>query len=89
MIQVLTSTHNLCFEQKYEAYQNNLSEFFHFWVVKFSGYLNRHVFVMHSDNEDSDQTTRMCRQVQCKIRRWELISEDTFPHGALGSHDCK
>ena len=33
---VLTSTHNLCFEQKYEKYQNILSENFHFLVVKFS-----------------------------------------------------
>ena len=40
------STHNLCFEQKYEKYQKNLSENFHFLVVKFSIYLNRHVFVM-------------------------------------------
>ena len=40
------STHNLCFEQKYEKYQNFLSEKFHFLVVKFSVYLNRRVFVM-------------------------------------------
>ena len=38
--------HNLCFGQKYEKYQNFLSENFHFLVVKFSVYLNRHVFVM-------------------------------------------
>ena len=44
---VLTSTHNLCFEQKYEKYQNFLSENFPFFlVVKFSIYLNRRVFVM-------------------------------------------
>ena len=43
---VLTSTHNLCFEQKYEKYQNFLSENFRFLVVKFSVYLNRRVFVM-------------------------------------------
>ena len=42
----LTSTHNLCFEQKYEKYQIFLSEKFHFLVVKFSVYLNRLVFVM-------------------------------------------
>ena len=35
------STHNLCFEQKYEEYENFLSENFHFLVVKFSVYLNR------------------------------------------------
>ena len=43
---VLTGTHNLCFEQKYEKYQNFLSENFPFLVVKFSVYLNRRVFVM-------------------------------------------
>ena len=43
---VLMSTHNLCFEQKYEEYQNFLSDLFHFLVVKFSVYLNRRVFVM-------------------------------------------
>ena len=43
---VLTSTHNLCFEQKYEKYQNILSENFQFLVVKFSIYLNRRVFIM-------------------------------------------
>ena len=42
------STHNLCFEQKYEKYQNFLSENFHFLVVKFSVYLNRHVFALGS-----------------------------------------
>ena len=40
------STHNLRFEQKYENYQNFLSENFHFLMVKMSVYLNRHVFVM-------------------------------------------
>ena len=43
---VLTSTHNLCFEQKYEKYQNFVSENFQFLVVKFSVYLNKRVFVM-------------------------------------------
>ena len=43
---VLTSTHNLCFEQKYEQYQSFLSENFQFLEVKFSIYLNRRVFVM-------------------------------------------
>ena len=40
------STHNLCFEQKYEKHQNFLSKNFHFLVVKFLVYLNRRVFVM-------------------------------------------
>ena len=43
---VLTSTHNLCFERKYEKYQSFLSENFQFLEVKFSIYLNRRVFVM-------------------------------------------
>ena len=43
---VLTSTHNLCFGQKYEKYQNFSSDYFHFLVIKFSVYLNRHVLIM-------------------------------------------
>ena len=44
---VLTSTHSLCFGQKYKKkYQIFLSENFHFLVAKFSIYLNRRVFVM-------------------------------------------
>ena len=46
-VHVRTGTHNLCFEKKYEEYQNLLSENFHFLVVKFSVYLNRHVFLMY------------------------------------------
>ena len=41
------STHNRCFEKKYEKYQNFLSENFSFLVVKFSIYLNRRVFIMY------------------------------------------
>ena len=40
------STHNLCFERKYEKYQSFLIENFQFLEVKFSIYLNRGVFVM-------------------------------------------
>ena len=43
------STHNLCFEKKYEKYQNFLSEHFPLLVVKFSILLNRRVFVMALD----------------------------------------
>ena len=38
---VLTSTHNLCFEQQYEKYRRFLSENFQFLEMKFSTYLNR------------------------------------------------
>ena len=40
------STHNLCFEHKYEQYQSFLSEKLQFLEVKFSIYLNTCVFVM-------------------------------------------
>ena len=43
---VLTSTHNLCFKQKYEKYQSFSSENFQFFEKKVSIYLNRRVFVM-------------------------------------------
>ena len=44
---VLSSTHNLCFEHKYEKYQNFfISKNFLFLVVKFSIYLNKRVFVV-------------------------------------------
>ena len=43
------STHNLCFEQIYEKYQNFLSANFNFLVVKYSVYLNRHVFVINTN----------------------------------------
>ena len=47
---VLTSTHNLCFEQKYEKYKSFLSENFQFLEVTFSIYLNRRVFIMNKQN---------------------------------------
>ena len=40
--------HNLCFEQKYEKYQNFYLKIFIFLVVKISIYFNRRVFVMLS-----------------------------------------
>ena len=46
---VLTSTHNLSFEQKYEKYQRFYLKIFNFLEVKFSIYLNRGVFVMFDD----------------------------------------
>ena len=40
------STHNLCFEQKYETYRVFYQIFFKFLEVKSSIYLNKRVFVM-------------------------------------------
>ena len=45
-VHVITSTHNIWFEQKYEKYKNFLSENFPFLVVKFKIYLNKRVFLM-------------------------------------------
>ena len=40
------STHNLCFEQKYEKYRSFYLNFFEFLEMKSFVYLNRHVIVM-------------------------------------------
>ena len=45
---VLTSTHILCFEQKYEKYRSFLFKKFQFLEMKFSIYLNKRVFVMNA-----------------------------------------
>ena len=44
------STHNLCFEQKYEKNHIFVTENFQFLEVRFSIYLNRHVFIMSSED---------------------------------------
>ena len=46
---VLTSTQNLCFEQKYEKYQHFKISLSVFWVVKISIYLNKCVFVIQKE----------------------------------------
>ena len=46
---VLTSSHHLCFEKKYEEYQNFLSESFQVLVVKFSVNLNMRVFLIGNE----------------------------------------
>ena len=48
---ILTSTHNLCSEQKYEKYQSFLSENFQLLEVKLPINLNRRVFVIHCSFE--------------------------------------
>ena len=70
---VLTSIHNLCFEQKHEK-----SDFFylkkiHFLVIKFSVYLNRNVFVMYTQR----QSTFLCYQcfVSFKYLWWVVFSD--------------
>ena len=53
---VLTSTHNICFEQKYKNISDFLSE--NFLVVKCSVYLNRRVFVMISEDSQAMPQSR-------------------------------
>ena len=64
---ILTSIHNLCFEQKYENYPKNLSENFHFFVVKFSVYLNRYVFVMRFKMSSVEFAQRV---IKVKVSPW-------------------
>ena len=60
---VLTSTLNLCFEQKYEKYQNFLSENFQLLEMKFSIYLNRRVFVMVSSLQQTVTTVQVIHKM--------------------------
>ena len=62
---VLMSTHNLCFEQKYEKISEFLSENFHCLVVKFSVYLNRLVFVMRMNRSPANVLIRLweCKDI--------------------------
>ena len=50
IIFLISAKKNLCFEQKYEKYQDFLSENFHFLVIKFSVYLNRCACVMSTSS---------------------------------------
>ena len=69
---VLTSTHNLRFEQKYENIRIIFPENFQFLEVKFSIYLNRCVFVMErlgttSQNKWPNGKIKIMLCVRCPI----------------------
>ena len=66
---VLTNTHNLCFEQKYEKYQNFYLKTFSYLVVKFSIYLNRRVFVRKTKNGSmaNSEDHEYCDQIEKRI----------------------
>ena len=53
------STHNLCFKQIFEKYQNFLPENFQFLEVKFSIHLNKHVFVMNGIQPDTSWRNKL------------------------------
>ena len=81
------STYNLCFEQKYEKYQNFLSENFHFLVVRFLVYLNSHVFVMFWLRK-SILSRVMKHQVQIFLNHVEMHSKNThIQHSTIYKHD--
>ena len=95
----LTSTHNLCFEQKYGKYQRFLSENFQFLEVKFSIYLNRHVFVMGRNSNRSTTLewsmvyitkTRLCKYIEnftSKNWKFSVKNSDIF-HISAQNIDC-
>ena len=67
------STHNLCFEQKYEQILEFLSENFQFLVVKVSVYLNRRVFVMIVYCYLQYDATVIYNIVHCYLRKKDLL----------------
>ena len=80
------STHNLCFEQKYENHQNFWSENFQFLMVKFSVYLNRHVFVMMFTGLCLD--SHELNSASSEIRTRELVIWSWVPLGHPDTLTC-
>ena len=74
---VLTSTHNLCFEQEYETYQNVLSEKFLFLVVEVSIYWNRPVFVMKNMLQTNERQSS-----------WFPLSQQSLGQLRYGNAEC-
>ena len=66
------------FEQKYENYQNFYLNFFHFLVVKFSVYLNRHVFVIKVSSCGQRRLIRLRWGAADLSLCWAHMSESTF-----------
>ena len=83
---VLASTHDLCFEQKYVKYRNFLSENFHFLVVKFSVYLNRHVFVMDI-NVYAKFEKHPSKTIQIREQKPSTKKRERWTHTQKGKHN--
>ena len=81
---VLTSTHDLCFEQKYEKYQNFLSKKIPFFlVVQFSIYLNWHVFVMFIQRHTSAGMSQLRSLLIAQLTFYlNLYQTDRIPLGS-------
>ena len=58
------NTHNLCFMQKYEKYQNFSSLNFQFLVEKFLMYLKRHVFELSMTLLMSTHSECFCEEIK-------------------------
>ena len=87
---VLTRTHNLCFEQKFEEKKKKkmlefLSENFQFLLVKFSIYLNRRVFVMRQYQLRRRQRCfrTFCGQRSPKMRQISSVMQIILPFSSL------
>ena len=76
----LTSTYNLCFEQKFVKYQNFYLKTFSFFLflVKFSIYLNRHVFVhemafgVYENSKDTVEAAQHDKNLITKIYLYNI-----------------
>ena len=77
---VLMSTHNLCFEQKYENYQSFLSDFFQFLEVKFSIYLKR-LFLVLTLRKGVNKSRQITSQRKSKV------SSSLFPNKVITMFD--
>ena len=69
---VLTNTHNVYFEQKYEKYQSFYLKNFQFLEVKFSIYLKRRVFVMEEDALCAGNQTRSHKSCVLCTKWWQI-----------------
>ena len=68
------STHNLCFEQKYEKYQNLYQKTSSFLVAKFSVYLNRRVFVMYTITVKYETCWEKCLGFRVAVGKGSMLA---------------
>ena len=80
---VLTSTHNLCLEKKYEKCRIFYWKIFLFLVVKFSIYLNRLVFVMNTNCIYPTLLSTFQKVVYCLVLYTEEVKFAIFCHDLM------
>ena len=69
------------FEQKYEKYQNFCLKIFHFLAVKFSIYLNRHVFVMTVQLQATDSLNNDVDMIITIRDKWYCAAVSKYQSG--------